>query len=387
MKKYILVTGGELRNKGAQAMTFITVDQIAKKFPDYKVVLLDGYDYGEELTKNLKFQFAKLARIRYMLNCLKPWKNPFPKKHEVSEIFNNLAGIVDISGYRLGSNWPDHTVMSYIRTIFYAKHLGVPVYLMPQSFGPFEFKGKNKFILNTLIKRYLKYPKFIMAREQEGYDWLTKKYKLKNVIKTPDLVLQNTGIDLANIYHKIPETFKLSVHKNSIALIPNSKNNKFGNKEEIMILYKNIVDMLLGKEKYVYLLYHAKEDLSICREIKDLYSENENVILVEQELGCIEYGDCVGKFDYIIGSRYHSIVHAYKEYTPAIVFGWATKYRELAEMFGQEGYCFDVRNSMDTECILNKIEIMSNIFDKESQKIKKVMNDVQSSNVYDYLEF
>ena len=34
MKKYILVTGGELRNKGAQAMTFITVDQIAKKFPE-----------------------------------------------------------------------------------------------------------------------------------------------------------------------------------------------------------------------------------------------------------------------------------------------------------------------------------------------------------------
>lgn len=34
MKKYILVTGGELRNKGAQAMTFITVDQIAKKFSE-----------------------------------------------------------------------------------------------------------------------------------------------------------------------------------------------------------------------------------------------------------------------------------------------------------------------------------------------------------------
>ena len=387
MKKYILVTGGELRNKGAQAMTFITVDQIAKKFPNYQVVLLDTYDYGKELKENLKFEFISLLRVRQMLSCLKPCKNPFSKKYENSEIFNNLAGVVDISGYRLGSNWPDYTIMAYIRIIFYAKHLGIPVYLMPQSFGPFDFKGKNKLLINFLLKKYLKYPKYIMAREQEGYDWLTKKYKLKNVVKTSDLVLQNTGVDLENIYHNIPGKFELDVHKNSVAVIPNSKNNKFGNKENIMELYKNIIDKLLEKGKYIYLLYHAKEDLSICKEIKVAYQENEKVVLVEQELGCIEYGDCVGKFEFIIGSRYHSIIHAYKEGTPALVFGWATKYKELAGMFEQEKYCFDVRNSMDKGMILDKVECMIDNFDYESEKIKMFLKEVQSSNVYDYLNF
>ncbi len=31
MKKYIVITGGQLYNKGAQAMTFITVDEMAKQ--------------------------------------------------------------------------------------------------------------------------------------------------------------------------------------------------------------------------------------------------------------------------------------------------------------------------------------------------------------------
>ena len=58
MKKYILVTGGELFNKGAQAMTFITVDQIAKSFPNYTVVLFSGQDANrpEEEKKNYKFE-------------------------------------------------------------------------------------------------------------------------------------------------------------------------------------------------------------------------------------------------------------------------------------------------------------------------------------------
>ena len=36
----IIITGGELFNKGAQAMTFVTVNELKKRFPDHQIYLL-----------------------------------------------------------------------------------------------------------------------------------------------------------------------------------------------------------------------------------------------------------------------------------------------------------------------------------------------------------
>ena len=72
MGKYVLVTGGELKNKGAQAMTFITVDEIKKRYPDKEVILLSDIDYKrpDEIKENYRFTIR-----------------PFPKKHKKEHIF------------------------------------------------------------------------------------------------------------------------------------------------------------------------------------------------------------------------------------------------------------------------------------------------------------
>ena len=36
---YILITGGNLKNKGAQSMIFVTVDEMRKRFPGKKIVV------------------------------------------------------------------------------------------------------------------------------------------------------------------------------------------------------------------------------------------------------------------------------------------------------------------------------------------------------------
>ena len=51
---YILITGGNLINKGAQAMTFIAVDEIKRRFPDREVVVISDVDAArsdEELSR------------------------------------------------------------------------------------------------------------------------------------------------------------------------------------------------------------------------------------------------------------------------------------------------------------------------------------------------
>lgn len=394
--RYILVTGGELYNKGAQAMTFITVCELAKRYPDRQVILFSSRDARErsaEEQDNYTFKILPLPTTYESLALTsKVWRLVFARKLTKNfgvfeEIFKNADALVDISGYALGSNWGNAITMRYLMRIFVAKHFHIPAYLMPQSFGPFDYKGPTKLFVKAMMKHYLGYCMCIMAREMEGKKLLEEKYRLSNVVKTPDLVLQGKEIDLSYVFKNTPpQRYTLPIMKGSIAVIPNSKNNKYGDEATILALYKSMIDILLENQKNIYLIYHAIEDLQICEKIKKTYYQDENAVcVVEQELSCIDFGNIVGQFDFVIASRYHSVVHAYKACVPAIVVGWAIKYRELAMCFEQERYCFNVQNALDQNNIMGKVEAMSAHFEEESRKIATGLHKIQQGNVYDYI--
>src|SRR5690625_7730019 len=100
-------------------------------------------------------------------------------------------------------------------------------------------------------------------------------------------------------------------------------------------IYKKIIEVLIGKGVNVYLIRHSYEDIEACILIKELFENEEKVVLVSEEFSCIDYDELVVKFNYLIASRYHSIIHAYKNNIPCISLGWATKYYELLSLFEQ----------------------------------------------------
>ena len=116
---------------------------------------------------------------------------------------------------------------------------------------------------------------------------------------------------------------------------------------DIYALYCNIIDKLLGLNKNVYLIHYSFGDLDICKRIKNHYIGEDKVVLLEGDYDVIQLNKLLSKMQFIIASRYHSIVHAYKNGVPAIVIGWAQKYPELMEIFNQEMYYFDIRDKID----------------------------------------
>ena len=395
MSKYILITGGELFNKGAQAMTYITADYIAEKHPDCEAVVFSEGDARrpKEFKAMYKFEilpfpgFGESLSLQTGLLKKRYLKRENGKNFErYREIFKNAVAMIDISGYALGSNWKKSTVNGYLRRISLANHFNIPVYLMPQSFGPFDFEGLGGKIMDMRIKKALKKVRCIMARETEGYDLLTKKYRLKNVIKTFDLVLQNKGIDLGNVFHELPDMDIPQIEGESVAIIPNGKNEKYGNKDAVMSLYKSVIQEILQKGKRVYLIYHAVEDLKICKAVKNEYfHDNDNVAVIEKELSSIEFGHFVSGFSFVVASRYHSVVHSYKEGVPAVILGWAIKYRELSAEFSQDKFCFDVRGALNEEKVLDAIRYMCDNHENESKIIREKLITVQKNNVYDLI--
>lgn len=394
MKNKIVITGGQLVNKGAQAMTFITTDEVAKRFPGRETVLLSNMDYRRPKEEKEQYCFriqnypapGKLFMLSFVPTAMlmRLFGGQTVKAYE--KLMSETEAIVDVSGYSLGSNWGVKKSVFFVTRIAIAKRYGIPVYLMPQSFGPFDYKGITAGIVNRMIKKNLKYASVIMCREQEGYDLLKEKYGLENLVKMPDLVLQNQGIEEGNVYKEVPVSTLPEVPAGSVAVIPNLKTFRYGNPERLYEMYQVAIQTLLDRGKQVYLIYHSGEDLKVCQKVKeDYFGQHEKVILMEKELSCLEFDHLVQKFDFVVASRFHAVVHAYRNAIPAVVPGWAVKYRELLDLFGQTDNLFDVRKEIEMDKVAKVIGDMCDSYPENSRQIAAGLKEIRRNNVYDYV--
>ena len=386
----IIITGGGMVNKGAQAMTLIAVHELRKRFPDHRIYLYSPVDLANPKLDKGVFTFDFIGW--YPLKFARCQHNPLwrvvtllrsrSELLEAETVYRNTDFIVDVSGYALGSNWNDKVCNDFLDILEFANGFGIPVYLMPQSFGPFDF-GKGRKAVNARIQKLLPTAKIIFVREQEGYEALVSTYGLKNVQLARDLVLSNRGIDLANVF-VTPPTLRLpEIRSESVGVIPNSMNSAIGNQAAVLELYVSAINALLAHGKTVYLLSHSAMDSGLCRKLKEPFCSNEKVILLEQDFSCLEFNELVKKFRYLVASRFHSIVHAFKNGIPCIAMGWATKYHDLLNLFDQGQYILDVRNDIGEAEMLAIIDRMNARYLEESAKIRKGLAAVQKQNVFD----
>lgn len=391
--KNIIIAGGELFNKGAQSMIFVTVDEMRKRFPNHQILILSPMDLQRPERERVKYNFQfigwyppKFARCQKNIILRLFYRFRHTKEFkECERIYKNCEMLIDISGYALGANWGNACCNVYLEHLEFAKAFHIPFYLMPQSFGPFEFEGIEGKKIDQRIRAVLPEAKVICAREQEGYDALLHHYRLNNVRLATDLVLNNKGIDLKNIYKEIPEFELPEIRENGVAIIPNGRTVDIRNQETVLLIYQEIISELLREEKTVYILRHATPDGELCKKIKTLFKESENVIFVDRDFSCLDFNEIVKCFQFLVASRFHSIVHAYKNGIPCIAIGWAVKYQELLEKFGQEQYMFDVREDIDIDSLIAAIHKLNEDRITESLKIKDSLAVLQRENIFDIL--
>lgn len=386
----IIIVGGELFNKGAQAMTFTVVDQTKRRFPNKNIYLFSAQDFDRKDEEKSIYKFSILPwDLTTKIRLLSFWNKLFKRDSKYSyledntkQIIKNADFIVDISGYALSSQCGCFSSISYLLDIIIARKYSIPYFIFPQSIGPFDYPLKYKIFLYPLMQLYLKYPKRIFPREKEGL-MCVRKFARKNVEKNYDIVLQSKGYNLANIYNKDICLKDTKIEPNSVGIIPNLRVIGRANPNKIYSVYNSLINRLIDTKKTVYVLRHSYEDLEICERIKNLFPDNKGVRLIPNDLNAIELENIIKHFDFAIASRYHSIVHAYKNGVPALVIGWATKYFELLENFDQVDYFFDGRDSIDINEINNKLDKMIRSYQYEKTKIINKMNILNKGNIFD----
>jgi len=374
-----LITGGGFNNKGAESMLYTLLTELRDKEPNCKIYVLINSKINEinKNFKNIEFISYKNKDLRRILNPFFLFFNKNQKS--LIKIIKDCDIFFDISGYILSSDW-GKGAKELLNRIKVAKKYKKKIILLPQSFGPFNFKNKYG-LTNKNLNKVLSYADLIFAREQDGLNYL-KNLSLQNIEYSPDIVIQSSK-QISGFLEIAPEYSEIEIKPKSVLIIPNVRVFERTDKEQLLLLYKNSIKHLLNNEYNVYISYYDLSDKSICNEIVDMFKDSKNVTFLEKNLDCIQFSTILNKFNFVISSRFHSIVHSYRNAIPVLAIGWAIKYKELLHLVEQEQFMYDGINLIDTDKFLSSIDYLINNFKTESEKIKLNVIKIQEQNCFD----
>ncbi len=375
-----VLLGGELFNKGAQAMTFTVVDRLKKEFPECDIFVFSTKDYLKDHETQYKFEFLpwdidlQLDVFGYQGRKFKNKDWEVDTSSEVREVFKNANAILDVSGYSFSAQLGIDSVVRYVADIALAHKYGVPYYILPQSIGPFDFNISSEATVGMVLRTFLPYPDLICPREQEGVEAVSK-YATNNVQLERDLVLQCPDYEISNISDNIP-TDAPTLEQDAVGIIPN-RNVLNYDESDMIEIYRSLIDQV-RKEYHTYILRHAADDDQLCQQLYDPFRDDTYVHDLNNNYNAIQLQRIIPQFDFTVASRYHSVVHCYSAGVPAIVIGWATKYKELAQFFNQEQYQYDCRGTVDRAEIQSALTTISNSHEQERANIKKQFSQLQA---------
>jgi len=395
MKTFVL-TGSAMRNKGSQAMLFTMINGLKKRYEGCRIVFFtnDPNDLKEANDYNFEILPWDYHTIRYVFMRMNHYDRlvtssayDVARKYneKIIDVLESADLIFDVSGYQLGSRWGYKITFWYLANIEIAKRFGLPLYLMPQSIGPFKWKNKRNKFIRIWLRKVIKYPDIIFCRETEGYGWLDE-FKVKRKLVSPDLVIQEEEFALPErIFSDNRQYKKIQIPTNSVGIILNEHVVKRGNRDTVISLYVQVIERLLNSDKQPVLLKTSTADDRLVEEVIKNVRNSKELIVINDIPSCIELCDAMQNFDYIVGSRYHSIIFGYRHGVPAVIVGWAEKYMNLAKYFGQENYVVDLE-TWDENQIINNMELMREHYSEESEKIKKALKVIQENSVFSILE-
>lgn len=299
---------------------------------------------------------------------------------EMEKALREADAIFDASGYTLGSGWTKQGGELLLQTIRIAKRYNKKMILMPQSFGPFDWEGDDNGEFLKKIKEELSYCLKIYAREIEGYECLIS-LGLDNVELSTDMVIREKFFPKANDIYNSYDSPEISYPSpGSVGFIINENVFRIGDPDAVLNLYAKILDKLVDNGEKVYIMSTSTADVQLVENVLSKITDRSRVGVITGEYSSPELIDIIGRFKYVVASRYHSVVFAYRSGVPAIILGWASKYTDLAAHFQQQDYVFDIREP-GVDRIIEQIDKMGVDYEKESRRIRDCLENIQATSV------
>lgn len=351
--------------------------------PSEKIEDSNNLKYGLKL--KIKWAFASIgdlicaiallnARIR---KIIKPVLGK--KKREALEVFEKAdAAFVKGGGFlhAYGGIVDSYKIFFFIYHMLLANALKIPVYILPNSFGPF-----NDPISKKLFKLLMKKSKFISARESVSSNYVKEIFK-KDIYITDDLAVYLEADKTIDLEKKFKEHDLPFESDNLVAITV--RPYRFPGSDKPQILYETY------KQAIADFIMRINENGYIPVLVEHVYSENiherdmsciEDIMkLLNKQTKCYVFNDLsmnsrqmkafYGHFRFIVGTRFHSVIFSMLEEVPAIAITYGgNKGIGIMKDLGLQSYTIAIDSISEPE-LTNKFNKM---VDNE-EKIKEILH-------------
>ena len=305
--------------------------------------------------------------------------------------FHATNCVIDISGFAFSDQRGTRAARRRWIHFRKARHANNRLFLLPQSWGPF-----NDFWVRTYARWTLKYACLVYAREKKSYRYLKRaKIAPTSIIRqSVDIAfLFDTSQSGANPFKILNKTRLTKSAQPFISITPNmriyekvAENNACNRYETLLV---ELTRYLLKSTDYnVVLIPHesptlnAHNDSYLCSSIASRVNCHGRVTVLSDSLSAAEVKEIIGESDFLIASRYHSLVAGLSKRVPVVALGWSHKYDELMEMVGLSEFGVDVlKNNMHNayNVVLNGLEqkaLISDSIQANMPNLEKNITDV-----------
>ena len=390
-------------NVGDAALLQVTLQQLRLKFPSSQMLLcMDDPDSHKGSEKTVQSIFSWVYPFRndrksgwnYIQLCIllpvslipllsqrlfgrRIWLFTPARMRKIVSAYLDADLVVSKPGGFLYSSGRGISLLIAIYSIIYAYWAGKPVYIFPQSIGPFNHKWES-FLMRKLLERV----RIVMLREPISFQ-LVKDLGLRNprVHLIPDsaFCLQDAGAEAGRNWLQqrgINPQPGLPI-LGMTAINWGAQNKAFDLQSEYeaacVAAIRYFAEKINGRVilfPQVYGPLASQDDRIPAHRISDQLAYLAGMVkVIDEPIPAELLKSIYGWMDVFIGTRMHSNIFALSKGVPVVAIGYLHKTEGIARMVGIEKWVIDIRQ-MHGDVLQEKLAELWSVRQEWRQKIQ-----------------
>lgn len=240
---------------------------------------------------------------------------------------SQLSGVIDISGFRYGDQWDHLNLDRFASRLKRFADEGLPVYMFPQAFGPFERTAEPTV-------KAVRASRLVWARDPDSLGFLEgilSEDERARVRLVSDFTAPTVG-------QRVPS---LDRWAGDVPIIPNWNIYSRGAGTASEQYVDNIAGLVVALRQLGYapygLSHEGARDVAILRKVADRLGDLDIV----EGLNGLELKSLIGRSRLLVAGRFHAISSGLSQGIPTMIHGWSHKYRWMADDYGVAHYMVD----------------------------------------------
>lgn len=350
-----MIVGGNFGGKGAEAMMLTVRDAIRARYPQGVCCVpisrersRAAYESQGLVPVLRRAQTRGLGRVERWLTVNRVVRpspvDPVALNRARGDLINAYRcsdAVIDIRGFSGSDEFGPRPAIDRYRGYELAAAAGNRIILMPQSWGPFQNP-----VVRDYVGRLLRLADLAFARERESLAHLgdLAGVDTSRVVLAPDIAFHFRGDPPEAGRARLAELGLRAGGRPLVGITPNMRIvERTAGSGTDNAYFRGLVN--LGRwfidhtDASLVLIPHEHtpgraNDPELCASVAGAIGAPDRIARLTGLESAATIKSVIGLLDFVVASRYHSLVAAISTRTPVAVIGWSHKYDELMQRAG-----------------------------------------------------